>query len=229
MKNKSALYHCKWFFAAVTFLLLFGFCLLLLTGKSGSFFLLNPWHDEWLNLFFQKLTLIGDGWFALIITCLALIFYKQKKVGISLLYAFVVSGIAAQMIKRMLPAPRPKLYFEPGVYQHFIEGVTLAGNNSFPSGHTATVFALATVIAITLKFKRVQFVCFIVAAIVGYSRVYLGQHFLLDVMMGTIVGVLSGVLSIQLAEITSNSKSSFRRRVMSGNERFSIPSSTQRA
>jgi membrane-associated phospholipid phosphatase len=41
-----------------------------------------------------------------------------------------------------------------------------------------------------------------VATLVGYSRIYLGQHFLLDVLVGAIIGCLSGIVAIDLAERT---------------------------
>jgi membrane-associated phospholipid phosphatase len=153
-----------------------------------------------LTHFFISYTFFGDGMFALMLTTLVFIFYKKRKLGFALLNSFIISGIAAQLVKRLFPSPRPKLFFPAGAYDHFIHGITLAGNNSFPSGHTATAFALAAVLASMLKGKRLQVFVLTAAALVGYSRIYLGQHFLLDVVAGAIIGWLSGIISVYLAQ-----------------------------
>lgn len=64
-------------------------------------------------------------------------------------------------------------------------------NPSFPSGHTATAFAAATVLA--LFHPRLRVPALVVAAVVGFSRIYLGVHFWADVVVGAVFGVLIGV------------------------------------
>jgi undecaprenyl-diphosphatase len=64
-------------------------------------------------------------------------------------------------------------------------------NPSFPSGHTATAFAAATVLA--LFHPRLRWPALALAAVVGLSRVYLGVHFWADVVVGAVFGVVIGV------------------------------------
>jgi membrane-associated phospholipid phosphatase len=66
--------------------------------------------------------------------------------------------------------------------------------NSFPSGHATSVFALATILALNTSDKRFSILYLITAIITGYSRIYLGQHFLADVTAGALIGTLSGLI-----------------------------------
>lgn len=108
--------------------------------------------------------------------------------------SFLFSGIVVQGIKNFVFAPRPRLFFEQGQYLHFLDGVSMANYASFPSGHTATVFALATVYAIYTHSKLKQLFYLWLAVLVGYSRIYLAQHFLLDVIIGAIIGTATAWL-----------------------------------
>ena len=65
---------------------------------------------------------------------------------------------------------------------------------SFPSGHTTSVFALAILLALNTRDKRISLIYLITAIITGYSRIYLGQHFLTDVLMGSFLGVMTAIL-----------------------------------
>jgi len=88
----------------------------------------------------------------------------------------------------------------PDVELPLVEGVRMNSWFSFPSGHTTSFFALAFVVSILFtksqepRDKRistiVQITLFILAAIGGYSRIYLSQHFTLDVYAGILVGTL---------------------------------------
>src|SRR5258708_4075350 len=83
--------------------------------------------------------------------------YRQRKQqAFALLASFLISGLAVQVIKNFVSAPRPKIFFEAGQYLYFINGVSHGGLSSFPSGHTATAFAIATVIALIIKNKKWQ-------------------------------------------------------------------------
>jgi membrane-associated phospholipid phosphatase len=68
--------------------------------------------------------------------------------------------------------------------------------NSFPSGHTSTAFTLALLLALIINKKWAAIFFPLVAFFVGYSRVYLAQHFVTDVLAGMIVGIISSYLSI---------------------------------
>ena len=65
---------------------------------------------------------------------------------------------------------------------------------SFPSAHATNSFAMATVV--TWRFPKAAWLCFLIAAAVAYSRVYVGVHYPLDAIAGAVVGALVGKLAI---------------------------------
>jgi membrane-associated phospholipid phosphatase len=109
-----------------------------------------------------------------------------------LIAAFLLSALVAQILKNVFSMPRPKQYFGAG-YSYFIDGVTHVGFASFPSGHSTSVFALATLLAIFDGSKKWNFLYLLAAVAVGYSRIYLGQHFLGDVLVGSVIGVATAI------------------------------------
>jgi membrane-associated phospholipid phosphatase len=192
-----AIKKCTWYFSGLLIILSASAFLLLFTGKAGSFIFLNSYHPFLLNVFFINYTFLGDGIFA---SCLILFFFyrQRKQQAFALLVSFLISGIAVQVIKNFVSAPRPKIFFETGQYLYFINGVSHGGLSSFPSGHTATAFAIATVIVMIIESKKWQLLVLSAAVLVGYSRIYLAQHFLMDVITGALIGNISGILSVYL-------------------------------
>jgi membrane-associated phospholipid phosphatase len=209
-KSSSVISQNKMYFAGLLLVLFTAALTLLMEGKAASFVSLNAYHPFLLNVFFVNYTFMGDGLFALCLV--ALLFYsKKRQQALSMLYAFLISGIAVQIIKNLVSAPRPRLFFEAGQYLHFIDGVSLANNSSFPSGHTATAFGIATVLILMLKNKTWQPHILIAAVLVGYSRIYLAQHFLLDVMIGAVIGCTSGIAAFYLAKNIKGIKLSIKK------------------
>ncbi len=159
-----------------------------LYSKSDCFLTLNFFHTHPLDQFFIYYTLLGDGWIVLALF-ISFLFFRRALLSIHLILAYLSSGIAAQLIKYVAPAPRPKVFLESTGYANFIEGITRGGWSSFPSGHTATAFAVATILALHAKNKSIGLVYLLLAIGVGYSRVYLGHHFLEDVTGGAMIGL----------------------------------------
>jgi membrane-associated phospholipid phosphatase len=185
--------------------------MLLVYGKVGSFILLNRYHSLWLNTIFTYYTHLGDGLFSLCVIAILIFYYKKRDTALAFLYGYLISGFIVQALKKIAVSPRPKMFFEPGQYAYFIEGVTHAGNTSFPSGHTASAFALVTIASILIKNKKTQLVLLLLAIFEGYSRIYLAQHFLLDVIIGCFIGSISAFPSIYLAENTKYLKKYFQK------------------
>lgn len=172
----------------------FGCLLLICLGKTETFYFLNPFHFKWLNYIFYFFTVLGDGFFCVPLA-FSLLFIRQKKLFWLILSSYILSGIIVLILKNFISEARPAVYDALKHYPNFIENITLHNYHGFPSGHTATAFALATVLAFNSNSKYlVSMILLIVAALVGYSRVYLGEHFISDVMAGSVIGFLSGVI-----------------------------------
>ena len=190
----SKIKYASWFFYGAALLLVLGFVLLCICGKSNSFFLLNSFHHPVLDYFFILFTNLGDGIIALVFCVLAIVFYRKKIYALSLFYAFIISGLIAQVLKRMVDAPRPKLYFANGEYTQFIDGIKIATQHSFPSGHSTSAFALFFCLSLLAKNHYVKVFTALCAIAVAYSRVYLSQHFLQDIIGGSFVGISVGFI-----------------------------------
>jgi len=210
-KSTSLFKQKKIYFSALVAIFIFSICYLLINGKEAGFISLSSYHPFWLNVFFINYTFMGNGIFAICLIGFVLFYFKRKKLGFGLLYAFFISGIATQILKNLFNSSGPKLYFEAGTYLNFVDGVTVSGNSDFTSGHTATAFAIATVLVLLLKSKNLQLLILMGAALVGYSRIYLAQHFLLDVIVGACLGSMSGIAAVYFANNIIGLKWSFKK------------------
>lgn len=159
--------------------------------EHGDFVLgLNGIHNVVLNYFFRFWTYGGDVVFFSVVA-VWLLFSKRNFGYIYLLIGLVQGGISFFMKQVLFSgSPRPKVFFEGERVLNFVEGVDVLSYNSFPSGHTMTAFSIACFLALTLQKEKWSFFLALGAVLVGISRVYLLQHFLIDVIAGSLIGVV---------------------------------------
>ncbi|MEL1239636.1 phosphatase PAP2 family protein [Flavobacterium flavipallidum] len=167
-------------------------------SQADVFIWLNQFHNTLLKITFEIITFLGDGWFIIISSVLLLFIKKHRKLGFIILLSYISSGIFAQIIKNLIAAPRPKVFFELHHYKYYLDTFASSriGFNSFPSGHTASFFAFATVLSNYCKRRYVCASLLFLSILVGYSRIYLAHHFLMDVFVGALIGVAFGSLSV---------------------------------
>ena len=180
------------FFLFLWFILL---NLSLLFPKFGIHQWLNGYHNFLLDTFFSWITFIGDGIIAVLISVVFFVYDKKK--GLLILSTFLLSSLLAQLLKNFVfdDFMRPFYYIQAGSIQvPIIEGVKMHSRNSFPSGHTTTIFALTTMISIFYESKKIGFYLLLIAVLVGYSRIYLSQHFLEDTLAGSIIGFMTSLI-----------------------------------
>lgn len=177
----------NWFFWGTTMLVVVGLIVWWWIPKAELFLFLNRRHTWMGDQFFKYYTHVGDGLFAIMLALIMFAFGKRK-LPILILLSFLLSGAIVQIVKKMDPHPRPGLYFEKTTFVHAVDGVLHKGKNSFPSGHTTTAFATASLLALATQRKVYQLLYLAAAILVGYSRIYLGQHFFDDVLAGAFLG-----------------------------------------
>jgi len=73
---------------------------------------------------------------------------------------------------------------------HYVPGVKNWLYDSFPSGHTTVAFAFFFALALCTRHRKMSALYFVCALVLGYSRIYLSQHFLKDVFFGSVIGTV---------------------------------------
>lgn len=146
------------------------------------------------------ITRLGDGgflWFAIAAALIAQ--RKFRAFGIAVVVAVIMDfAIGDIVLKSIVERPRPFLV-DPGLTTALIP---LPGSFSFPSGHTGSSFAAATVLA-AIPFSQgwkqaaLRVLPFAVAAAVAFSRLYLCVHFPTDVAVGCLLGIACGLLTLK--------------------------------
>jgi undecaprenyl-diphosphatase len=137
----------------------------------------------WLDWFFIDLSWIGSlGAVWIAIALVLAVLWRRPSLFLTVLVADVVADLLAELGKLIVQRHRP---FETQIGPP-------SNAHSFPSGHTATSFACATVLSVLAPRWRVPF--FLLATLIALSRVYNGMHYPTDVLAGALLGVLTALL-----------------------------------
>lgn len=155
----------------------------------------NAHNSPVVDVFFTYATYFGDGAF-FVIVCVVLLIYNQR-IGAMAFASFALSSGASLFLKLIVfpERLRPLKFFEHSTYQYrIIEGLSVYSYNSFPSGHTTTAFAVFSLLAFIDSGKGRGWLWLLLAALTGYSRVYLFQHFVEDAYAGSLIGTAASVL-----------------------------------
>jgi len=185
----------RWFFLPYALTLTVVGTLQLLTTQTQLMRWVNVRNTPIADVFFLYVTYLGDGAFFVII-CIILLIYNRR-MGILAFASFALSSLVSLFLKTVVfdGSPRPLRFFEHSLSEyHLIEGLDIHSYNSFPSGHTISAFALFGLLAFLDRRKGRGWVYFLIAALTGYSRVYLFQHFVEDVFVGSIIGTGASML-----------------------------------
>jgi undecaprenyl-diphosphatase len=180
-----------------------GLLLTLLAKDDALFKFINAHHSGVFDVIFWSCTTFGSGWgiipaylvFILVKTCKCRVLTVISASAVTL----IIGGILSSTIKEHVDRSRPTIYFKaPGSEAAAAVDASRAfavhnvgqrlRDHSFPSGHAWTAFAIATLMA--LFFGRKYRWAYLVAAAIGYSRIYNGVHFPLDVLGGACFGTL---------------------------------------
>ncbi|TKB73917.1 MAG: phosphatase PAP2 family protein [Nitrospira sp.] len=155
--------------------------------------LTNPWLAQLSNIGDR----LGKGE-SLVVLSLALLAVgyglkhpQWKDAGWQSLIAHGLAALSANILKHAIGRPRPKFMHAGNIELSPVSG---SGWDSFPSGHAAAAFAVATVLA--AKFPRVRWPLLAVAVAIAASRIIRGSHYLTDVAGGAALGCIMGMMAV---------------------------------
>lgn len=184
---------------------------LLVVPKAELHLALCQPHTRFLDVVIPAFTNLVD-WLPYLVVLL-LLFYRAGWATF-LASNLLLSTLIVQPIKHILCAPRPLTWFVenmPDVSLPLVEGVRMNYWLSFPSGHTTTFFVLFFSLSVILYAENIKgknilsFLCFLCASFGAYTRIYLSQHFALDIFAGILIAVCSTlVLYFFLVKRTQN-------------------------
>jgi membrane-associated phospholipid phosphatase len=113
---------------------------------------------------------------------------KWSRVFLAMLMAMALAGVAGHVIKRTIPRPRPSVHTDirwggPRFSSKY---------HSFPSGHVGASTAFFGVLIIARR--RVGLACLPIPILIGFSRMYIGAHYLSDVVCAAVLGFLCALI-----------------------------------
>jgi membrane-associated phospholipid phosphatase len=172
--------------------------ILLHHGKVQIHLMINAWvgNPLW-DSFFKYITHVGDGLFAALVA-FAFLFVNVRK-SAYILVSYLTAGLVSSLLKYVI---YPDIFRPHSTFGYFIrdtklnvvEGVEMASNRSFPSGHALSSFALFFCLMFMTKNQALKILFFLLAFVSSFSRLYLSQHWLIDVYVGSMIGVAFSLL-----------------------------------
>ena len=173
--------------------------------------------NQFFDLLMQTITEIGDVYYMLIFSIVLLIIKRTRKIGLALMILLVLTTLLTGYVKCGVDRDKPSLEFSGTPFPIPLSGDTFAlfcegsFNASYPSGHAAraAVFGVIFGFILSERFPRGCYLMLLYPLLMSISRVYVLQHFPMDVIGGIILGILlSGVIAkkTKLSPIFSKSK-----------------------
>lgn len=155
-------------------------------SAAGGFF-------DWL---FPFITLLGNGGiFFIAVAVVCLLFKKGRRTGATMLVALLLGLLVTNLaLKNGIARPRPyadelSTFF---TYWQAIGHGLESEIYSFPSGHATASFAAMTAVFLCGN-KKYSFLAYVLALLIGFSRIYIQVHYASDIVGGALVGTLCGI------------------------------------
>jgi undecaprenyl-diphosphatase len=169
------------------------------TDRRVFLFLNGSFHNRVLDFFMVGISQTGNGW--VLVPILALVLHGVEGVWFShrfivIAATIIIGGIFVVIIKNIFGRRRPLSAFREDIKNGTVSVHTVlerARKKSFPSGHSQT--ALAAFITITWCWAGWYTPLLLVwSLVVSFSRIYLGIHFPIDVLVGAVLGIVTSIL-----------------------------------
>jgi undecaprenyl-diphosphatase len=165
------------------------------------YFINNGLNNPFFDFLMPAITNFGS-FIAMGIICILLYIFggeNTRKLALLGLVALLLANVAVYLLKIIVAEPRPFI-----VLPNVIQLVSESEAYGFPSGHSASSFAVMTMIGLKYRLHihgksyRLLYPLLAFAGLIAFSRVYIGVHYPLDVVFGAIIGILSTVIVIYI-------------------------------
>ena len=165
----------------------------------------NPYFD----FIMPHITDIGSLEFYAVVLAVLLLLSWKDVFGLGKYFGLVKLCVASLLLTVVITAGAKLFFTQPRpylVWEHVNVLTNTMDPNSFPSGHTATTLSTMTVLFLSAKryFTRhnlVKCFCVIFSILIAFSRIYLGMHYPFDVLVGGVIGMVSGVLVCKFLKV----------------------------
>lgn len=154
-------------------------------------------RTEFLNGLFQVITLLGED-IVMVLLIAVLYFAIDKRLAQKLFFVSMAGMCVNGALKNIAKVPRP---FARGI--SCVRESTATGY-AFPSGHTQVFASWSSILARHYKRIWLTVACVVCIVLVAFSRMYLGAHYLSDVIVGGVIGAGCGVLGSMLYDRVQN-------------------------
>lgn len=189
-RMKSTIHRLHYFLLPYTLFIIIALTIKILFTKEEIYFFINGLHFPAGDVFFKYVTELGSSITAFSIMLILL--FVSYRACLLMVSSQIVTFAINNVLKNMVGAPRPKLYFTDSPHTiYYVPDVEVLSNHfSFPSGHTVCAFTMAVVLTYVSPRRVYGLFYFLLAGLVAYSRMYLSQHFFEDVTAGSLEAVL---------------------------------------
>ncbi len=162
-------------------------------SKIDNHVFFNQWvGNVYIDNFFKYITHLGDGLFLLFIVILWS--FKNLRQSLILLLSYIIAGGSVAILKNYIfEVKRPHFvfdYYHKDIFIKYVDCVDILALNSFPSGHSTSVFILCSFLAFHLHQHYQKLLLGVFAIIIAFSRVYLSQHWINDIFVGSLTGLI---------------------------------------
>lgn len=193
--DKSFFINHRWVLFLWMLFIMFSLAFIATTPYGALNILLSKHYSSDLGFFFRYFTYFGEEWLLVPVGLILIVLIRKWDFVIRLTATFLLNTLITVPIKFLIfETERPKLALQK-FQLVFTEGVEVHQYNSFPSGHSSAAFAMALAIAFWFNDKAISIIVIIMAIGVGLSRIYLQQHFVEDVMGGSVIGLIAAALA----------------------------------
>ncbi|CAE6504943.1 MAG: phosphatase PAP2 family protein [Candidatus Nitrosotenuis sp.] len=172
--------------------------------KSAMIYFQSSAGNYALDMAMWMITEIGDVMWLVLFSIVIFVIRRTRRIGLILLLSLVAGTIGAGYLKGyVVDNPRPNLEFMGSTLPGDIgrDTFVLGTDGSFPSGHAARAAIIALILgfALSQRFPKWCYLIWIFPVLESISRVYVLQHYPMDVLGGTVFGILiAGVIGKKL-------------------------------